>query len=162
MKMNLLHTIREQWHEESKNRFLHDQISSSSSQFSARRQDVNTLFIDLSASIFAVNQNASINKNSKSSNSRSLRQHTFAKSISFCLCFVLRNRSFHHTNLQMSSRSRFSFSWSHIFTLVFSHIFCFRIYLFTSIASVLNLSASTMVCHDIYASVNGSLDNVDR
>ena len=39
---------------------------------------------------FAINQNASINKNSKNSNSRSLKQHTFAKSISFCcICFWL-------------------------------------------------------------------------
>ena len=35
---------------------------------------------------FAINQNASINKNSKNSNSRSLKQYTSAKSISFC-CF---------------------------------------------------------------------------
>ena len=34
----------------------------------------------------AANQDASINKNSKSSNSRSLKQHTLAKSISLC-CF---------------------------------------------------------------------------
>ena len=40
-------------------------------------------------SIFAVNQDASINKNSKSSNSRSLKQHTLAKSISLC-CFFAR------------------------------------------------------------------------
>ena len=40
----------------------------------------------ISVSEFAVNQNASINKNSKNLNSRNLKQHTFAKSISFC-CF---------------------------------------------------------------------------
>ena len=40
--------------------------------------------------IFAVNQNASINKNFKNSNSKSLKQHTFAKSISFCcFCFCI-------------------------------------------------------------------------
>ena len=58
---------------------LLSQNSSSSSQSSARRQ---WFFVSKSA----VNQNASINKNSKSSISRSLRQHTLAKSISFC-CF---------------------------------------------------------------------------
>ena len=71
-------------------------------------------------SIFAVNQNASINKNSKSSNSRNLKQHTLAKSISFCFCFVLRNRSFHYIDLQISSRSRFSFK---IFILVIAYIY---------------------------------------
>ena len=36
----------------------------------------------------AINQNRSINKNSKNSNSKSLKQHTLAKSISFCyFCF---------------------------------------------------------------------------
>ena len=98
------------------------QLNSSSSQTSV------CLFVcrqHVISRISAVNQNASINKNSKGSNSRSLRQYTSAKSISLCLCFVLRNRSFHHTNHQISSRSRFSsrfstrfsFSWSYILDL---------------------------------------------
>ena len=76
--------------------------------------------------IFAINQNASINKNSKNSNSRNLKQHTFAKSISlccFCFCLILKYRLFYYINLQIFSRSkfstRFSFSWF--------YIFCFRI-----------------------------------
>ena len=59
--------------------------------------------------ISAANQDAPINKDSKSSNPRSLRQHTPAEPIPPCLCFVLRNRPFHHTNLQVSPRSRSSF-----------------------------------------------------
>ena len=59
---------------------LHDQISSSFSQSSARRRQW------FSVSESAANQNASINKNSKNSNSKNLKQHTLAKSISFC-CF---------------------------------------------------------------------------
>ena len=76
--------------------------------------------------ISAINQNASINKNSKNSNSRNLKQHTFAKSISFCcfcFCLILKYRSFHHINLQIFSRSKFStrFSFS-------SHIFIFFLF----------------------------------
>ena len=65
-------------------RFLRNSLSSSMRQYS-----VNCFSFFVSTS--AVNQNASINKNSKSSNSRSLKQHTFAKSISlccFCFCFA--------------------------------------------------------------------------
>ena len=151
---------------------LLDQNSSSSSQSSARRQ-----WPPVSES--AANQNASINKDSKSSNSRSLRQHTLAKSISLCcfdFYFVLRNRSFHHTNLQISSASievkilnkilnkiLILAAFAYIFYLrLLLRIFCFRIYLFTSIASAMDSSASIMTCHAIYASVNGSLCNVDR
>ena len=105
---------------------------------------------------FAINQNASINKNSKNSNSRSLKQHTFAKSISFCcFCFVLKNRSFHHINLQISLASieikilnkiftKFSFS-SHIYIFfLFAH-FLFSIYFFTFIAFAMKLSTSIMI-----------------
>ena len=97
--------------------------------------------------IFAINQNASINKNSKNSNSKNLKQHTFAKSISFCcfdfcfcFCFVLKYRSFHYINLQIFSRTKFltkfSFSSSHIFSVfvfaffVFAFIFLRLSYLF--------------------------------
>ena len=151
---------------------LRSQFSSSSSQLSVRRQCVNILFHVSILSKSAVNQDASINKDSKSSNSRSLRQHTSAKSISLCclcFCFVLRNRSFHHTNLQISFASiqqdsqQDSHSRDRIYlSLLFSHIFFFRIYLFTSIASALTLSTLTMICHDIYISVNESHRNVDR
>ena len=141
----------------------HSQFNSSSSQISvcssARRQCV--VF-----SIFAVNQNASINKNSKSSNSRNLRQHTFAKSISFCLCFVLRNRSFHHINLQIFSRSKFSFK---ILILVIAYIYSrFLAHLLLSHLSLhvyricFESFSFNNDLHDIYASVNELLCNVDR
>ena len=95
---------------------LFSQISSFFSQSFVRRRQW------FSVSESAVNQNAPINKNSKNSNSRNLKQHTLAKSISlccFCFCLILKHRSFHHTNLQIFSRSRFStrfsFSWFYIF-----------------------------------------------
>ena len=82
----------------------------------------------------AANQDAPINKDSKSSNPRSLKQHTLAESISFCcfcFCLILRHRPFHHTNLQISSRSRFStrfsFSWSYIF---FVFVFASSVFVF--------------------------------
>ena len=123
--------------------------------------------IDLSVSKSAVNQNASISKNSKDSNSKSLRQHTSAKSISLCcFCFCSRNRSFHHTNNQISSRTRFStrFSFStssHIFfvfalLLLFSHL---SLHLFRICSETFNFN------HDqsrIYVLVNEFLRNVDR
>ena len=117
-------------------------------------------------SIFAINQNASINKfeNSKSSNLKSLKQHTFAKSISFCCfyfcyCFarkidrfiILICKCFLHRSIKFSTKFLFSL-FSHIFIsiLLSSHIFYFRIYFFTFIAFVLKLSISTTTCHDIY------------
>ena len=76
-----------------------------------------------------------------------------------------RNRSFHHINLQIFSRSifstRFSFSW-HIYSLSSHFFFCFRIYFFMFIAFALRLSASTTVCHVICVSINEFLRNVDR
>ena len=65
-------------------------MNSSSSQSFVRRQYVNILFNNFPCSESAINQNASINKNSKSTNSKSLKQHTFAKLLSFCcFCFCL-------------------------------------------------------------------------
>ena len=61
----------------------------SSSQSFARRQCVNILSIDSSVLQSAANQIAPINKDSKNSNSKSLKQHTLAKSISSC-CFSAR------------------------------------------------------------------------
>ena len=116
----------------------------------------------------AANQDAPINKDSKSPNPRSLRQHTLAEPIPPCcfrFCLVLRNRPFHRTNNQVSPRIRSSFSWpSHIYSapalqLSFS---CLRIYVSTSTASALGLPASTTACHGTYASANGSLRNADR
>ena len=74
-----------------------NQFNSSFSQSFVRRQCV--IFL-LFVSESAINQNASINKNSKSSNSKSLKQHTFAKSISFCcfcfcFCFIREIDRFH-------------------------------------------------------------------
>ena len=167
MKMNLLHTIREQWHEELKN--TNQLICYSVKQARLLRNSLSSSMRQYFASVSAVNQKSSINKNSKSSNSRSLRQHTPAKSISlccFCFCLVLRNRSFHHTNNQIFSRTRFStrfsFSWSfHIFSvfallLLLSHL-SFHVYRICSETFSFN--------HDqprIYASVNEFLRNVDR
>ena len=105
---------------------LHDQINSSFSQFFVNRRCVNILF----CSKFAINQNASINKNSKNSNSKNLKQHTFAKSISFCcfcFCFVRKIDRFiilickyfsHRSKSKFSTK--FSFSWFYIFCFRFS------------------------------------------
>ena len=93
---------------------------------------INILSNEFFCSESAVNQNAPINKNSKNSNSKSLRQYTLAKSISFCcfcfcFCFrfVLRHRSFRHTNLQISSRTKFStkFSCSQLSHIFFVFVF---------------------------------------
>ena len=93
--------------------------------------------------IFAINHDASINKNSKNSNSKNLKQHTFAKSISFCcfcFCLILKYRSIHYINLQIFSRSKFSIKFSfrllwHIYSVfvlvfLFSNLFfhVYRIY----------------------------------
>ena len=119
-------------------RFFHNFLSSSIRQYFVNR---------FSVSEFAINQNASINKNLKNSNSKSLKQHTFAKSISFCcfcFCSILKHRSFHYTNLQIFSRSKFltkfstkfSFSWFYIFFVfrisffVFAFIFSHLSHLF--------------------------------
>ena len=106
-------------------------------------------FVLFQKSKFAINQNVSINKNSKSSNSKNLKQHMFAKSISFCcfwfareidrfiilICKYFRDQNFHQN---FHSRRIYLFFF-------FSHIFCFRIYFFTFIASVLNLSVSIVI-----------------
>ena len=131
----------ESWRTEVNVSLLFSQFSSPSSQFFVSR--------------FAVNHDRSINKDSKSSNQRSLKQHTLAESISFC-CFcsvreigrfiILICRCLLHRSTRLSTR--FSFSWSShtsIFALLSSHIFCFRIYFFTSIALALRFSALTMI-----------------
>ena len=94
----------------------------------------NRLFVvhvvnDFSVSKFAVNQNAPINKNSKNSNSKNLKQHTFAKSISlcFCFCFVREIDRFIILickYLSHRSRSKFSTKFSTKFSFS-SHIFIF-------------------------------------
>ena len=67
---------------------LPSQISPPSPQPSARRQCVNTLPTDPPATEPAANQDAPINKDSKSPNPRSLKQHTPAESIPpFSFCF---------------------------------------------------------------------------
>ena len=105
-----------------------------------RRQCVNILSIDFFFFFleFAINQNASINKDSKNSNSKNLIQHTFAKSISFCcFCFyfareidrfiILICRYFSH-----QSKSKFStrFSFSQISHIFFVFIFAFFAFAF--------------------------------
>ena len=105
---------------------------------------------------FAINQNASINKNSKSSNSRNLKQHTFAKSISlccFCFCFVRKIDRFIILICRYLSH-QFDKIFNKILIKIFIFVilyflfslffFCFRIYFFTFIAFVLKLSTSIM------------------
>ena len=141
---------------------LRDSLSVVNTSIFYRRQMI-------SASKSAVNQNASINKNSKSSNSRNLRQHTSAKSISLCdLCFcffweigrfiILICRYLRDQDSQQDSHSR-----------------SFRIYL---LSSPLHLLLSNLSLHvyricfetfsvnhdqtDIWVTVNEFLCNVDR
>ena len=128
-KMNLLHHSNDtrandmkRWKTTINANLLHDQISSSFSQFFVSRRCVNILF----CSEFAANQNASINKNSKSSNSRSLKQHTFAKSISFfCFCFC----SAREIDRFIILICRYL---SHQFDKIFNKIFILVIYIYFS------------------------------
>ena len=97
-----------------------------------------------SVAISAVNQNAPINKNSKSSNSKNLKQHTFAKSISlccFCFCSVREIDRFiilicrylsHRSKIKFSTRFSFS-QFSHIFS-----VFVFAFFVFAFIFSRLS------------------------
>ena len=99
-------------------------------------------------------------------NIRSRNQYRSAASASILLEISI-DSSYKYSNVFCSrSRSRFStrFSFALVAYIYFlsSHFFCFRIYFFTFIAFALRLSASTMICHDIYASVNEFLRNVDR
>ena len=150
MKMNLLHTtIRKQMtRKDEKQQSMWICHAVNSVCFFHRFLFINRQHVIFR--IFAVNQDASINKNSKNSNSRNLKQHTFAKSISFCcfcFCLILKHRSFHYINLQIFSRSKFStkfsFSWFYIFC--FRIFFCFRIYFFTFVAFVSKFFVSTMI-----------------
>ena len=174
-KMNLLHTtIREQmtWRtEKQKSTWICHAINSvrffRSRLFAFMRQySINSFFLFESA----VNQSRPINKNSKSSNSRSLRQYMFAKSISFCcfcFCFrfVLKYRSFHHINLQIFSRSRFStkFSFSsHIFIFLLLAHFLFSnlsLYVYRICYEIFSVNHDQT---DIWIIVNEFLRNVDR
>ena len=106
--------------------------------------------------IFAINQNASINKNSKSSNSRSLKQHTFAKSISFCcFCFcsareidrfiiLICKYLSHQFEIKILIKIFILAVFAYIFYFRL-RIFCFRIYFFTFIASALKSSTLIMI-----------------
>ena len=108
---------------------LFNQFNSSFSQFFV--VIVKRLFV----STFAINQNRSINKNSKS-----LKQHTFAKSISFycicfCYCFVQKIHRFIILIckcLLRRSKSNFStkFSFS-MFSHIFNFVFLFSHFLFS-------------------------------
>ena len=125
---------------------IHDQINSFFSFLSSsmRQYFVNQFFYF----IFAINQDASINKNSKNSNSKNLKQHTFAKSISFCcfyFCFV-RNidrfiilicKCFREQNFYQNFHSRrriylFFFFTFFVFVFIFlrlSHLFWIFLFL---------------------------------
>ena len=128
-----------------------------------------------SVSEFAINQNASINKNSKSTNSRSLKQHTSAKSISlycFCFCFVREIDRFiilicryllHRSKSRFSTKFSFRCFRIYLFSFfLFSHVFYFRIYFFTSIAFVLKIfNFNNSVSRYLHV-VNEFFRNVDR
>ena len=111
-------------------------------------------------------------------NSRSLKQHTSAKSISFycfCFCFAREIDRFFVLICRYLSH-QFDKIFDKILNKIlnkilifdiyvsslFSHIFCFFIYLFMFIVTVLRLSASIMICHAIYVAINVSLRNIDR
>ena len=122
-------------------------------------------FLSSSFLEFAINQNASINKNSKNSNSKSLKQHTFAKSISFC-CFFVRKidrfiilicRYFRDQNFQQDFHFRFRiyflFSFSHfLFSHLFFHVYCICFEIF-------NVNHDQT---DIWIIVDNFFRNVDR
>ena len=168
--------IREQWHDIKKWKttvnvnLLRTQFSSLFSQSFARRSCRQWFSVSKSAA----NQNASINKNSKSSNSRNLKQHTFAKSISFCFCFcfareidrfiILICRYFSHR-----SRSRFSTKFSTKFSFS-SHISIFLFlahFLFSNLfLHVYRICFDTFSVNydqtDIWIIVNEFLRNADR
>ena len=152
-KMNLLHTaIRKQmtWREKMKNNNQCEFVTQSI-QFVFFTDFC--LFVCLSSirrysvTIFAVNQNAPINKNSKSSNPRNLKQHTFAKSISFCCFCFLSAREIGRFIILMCRylREQDSQQDFHSSRRIYLFIFCFRIYFFTSIAFALKLSAPIMI-----------------
>ena len=99
-----------------------------------------------------------------------MKQHTSAKSISlccFCFCsareidrfFILICRYLSHQFDKILNKVLILDIYV---SSLFSHIFCFFIYLFMSIVTILRLSASTMICHAIYAAVNEFLRNIDR
>ena len=133
-----------------------------------RQYFINSFFFE-----FAINQSRSINKNSKNSNSKNLKQHMFAKSISFCcfcfcFCFVLKYRSFHYINLQIFSRSKFStkfstrFSFSsHIFIYFFAHFLFSNLFfhVYRICYEIFNVNHDQT---DIWIIVNEFFRNVDR
>ena len=164
------------WHKEMKNNNQCESVTQSIQlvffaifcQLSMRQHFAQrrTIFVSKSA----INQNASINKNSKNSNSRSLKQHTFAKSISFCcFCFCSAREIDRFIILickYLSRRSRskfstrFSFSWFYILCFRFS----FSVFAFIS-SRLSHLFELFCFCHDqidIWVTVNEFFRNVDR
>ena len=136
----------------------------------------NQYFVNrFSVSKSAVNQNAPINKNSKSSNSRNLKQHTLAKSLSFCcfcFCFAREIDRFiilicrylsHRSKSKFSTKfsTRFSFS-SHIYVfLLLAH------FLFSNLFLHIYRICFESFCFnrdqiDIWIIVDEFLRNVDR
>ena len=87
--------------------------------------------------MFAVNQKTSISQISKSSNSKSFQQHTFAKSIRFVSALsknsifsLYKKSNIFYISLQSKFSLRFSFAWftfSSTFSFTFSSFFRFRI-----------------------------------
>ena len=174
--INYIQRYESKWREELENidpiGLPHGQISPPSSQSSARRRQCAISLFSISEP--AANQDAPINKNSKSPNSRSLKQHTLAESISLCFCscsareigrfiiLICRYLS-HRSRSRFSTRfsTRFSFS-PHIF------IFFFLAHLLLSNLSlhVYRICFDTFsVNHDqtdIWVIVNEFLRNVDR
>ena len=130
-------------------------------------QCANTL--DLSVLQSAVNQDAPINKNSKSSNSRSLKQHTLAESISLC-CFcsareigrfiILICKYLSHRSKSRFS-TKFSFS-SHISIFLRLRIFCFSHLSLHVYRICFGISSANHDQANIWVIVDDSLRNADR
>ena len=135
----------------------------------------NRLFVVVNDFLFSNLQSIKIDrliKISKNSNSKNLKQHTFAKSIlfcCFCFCFVLKYRSFHYINLQIFSRSKFSTKFSTRFSFS-SHIFIFFLFahfLFSNLFFHVYRICFEIFCFnfdqiDIWITINEFFRNVDR
>ena len=115
----------------------------------------------------AANQNAPISKNSKSPNPKSLRQHTPAGPIPpCCFYFCPRNRPFHHTNNQVSPRTRSSTRSSFSGPSHISSAFALLLLLpHLSLHAYRICPGTSSFNHGqprTYASANGPLRNADR
>ena len=110
---------------------------------------------------FAINQNRSINKNWKHLNSKNLKQHTFAKSISFCCfcfcyCFVRKIDRFIILICKcLLRRLKSKFSTKFSFSLFSQFIF----HIYRICHEIFNINNDQS---NIYVSINEFFRNVDR